>query len=87
MLVISGDVIYRPAVCAYTPETRNTNFQGRETRRCYVLTLSDPVKKYEPSQRLWNFLVLKSSSSSYPFTNLGQGGPFRSQLSYRLGVS
>jgi hypothetical protein len=33
------------------------------------------------------YLNLQNSSSSYPFTNLGQGGPFRSQLSYRLGVS
>jgi hypothetical protein len=32
-------------------------------------------------------VTLLMSSSSYPFTNLGQGGPFRSQLSYRLGVS
>jgi hypothetical protein len=31
--------------------------------------------------------LLLMSSSSYPFTHLGQGGPFQSQLSYRLGVS
>jgi hypothetical protein len=32
-------------------------------------------------------IVFSSSSSSYSITNLGQGGLFRSQLSYRLVVS
>jgi hypothetical protein len=34
-----------------------------------------------------NEIKNRIESSSYPFTNLGQGGLFRSQLSYRLVVS